>query len=941
MKTGKALELLLKALALFHAHVEKEKKVEGVVPEEIESQFKRSAARMHYLTGGILLGQKKYKDAIVHLEITIKYSTGWNGLALAVRRMLIECYEKYVPMQVETPEEKTQTIATMILDSFFNAKMSSQSLRRALNNFASLNEGGVIKWHHEYIDELASSLPFSFAVTFPDSTHAITGDTVTASVMIKSNVDYSVHVKSVTLLSMAGDIAVPENALRLAQNSNESSEGGIIIEAKTSILLLTQIDIPRSLDRIATDESGNGGEKEGVAGKGSLATSARPRTAGMTSAAGARLISENLPGNGPKEGNAQWSLKYLGGKPLRCDGMRLVFYPVHAEKEALAACDTVNVIELTIEKRQQETKEIANIKRTPPEVDNYIASAWARPETLHLNRGPRCLRVLGPMPQMIVTDLTDPVTNGRALEGTINRILLKLEAGPSEECRDIKYRVTCSTTQLSLDGSTNLLGHDNGILPDTEELKKVRCPVLVQPKPCAAVSHLTKYGFDLPEGWKIVGTGEDTQSDIPPDVSVLKSGEATYIYVDVYRPARSLPSHEAFVDMSGSQANILKGDPEESGLCQTDIDVSITYKQARPKAQQTRQDQSLSSMQKPLSDSFGVTPDDEFDTSDVVSLGFSGTVVWTSPLSASFATVQGLQKAYPSGSRHPSNAKADNAPQDSQDENSSTAGGDEVAIIDGETISTHCVLEPNNAAPGMAVQISKIWYEQYESGSDLMPCTITLVEDSRFTEQGTLYSVKKGEPIQKLAKSSKCGVVYSVKVDMLKGYKKGSVSHHLGVVCVDWSPIAIALPTEVCSTRALRAHGPLVLDSTATIKFRGPSCYVESAPFEAVMEIHPVSPRVTSPFELSYRITNKTNNHQKLLVSVTDPTDGDADALIVAGIVSCELCLSPFETQTLTYTAIATKAGKTALPAISVACDRYKTWVINDGSSNRDLFVLP
>jgi hypothetical protein len=934
--------MLLKAIALFKAHVEKEKKVEGVDPEEIEAQFKRSAARMHYLAGGILLGQKNHKDAIVHLEKTVKYSTGWNGLALFVRRMLIECYEKYVPTQDETSDEKSKTIASMILDSYFNAEMSSKNLRRALNNFSSLTGGGVMKWHHECIDESASSLPFSFAVTFPGSTHATTGDTVTASVMIKSNLDYAVHVNSVTLLSMAGDIAVPENALRSAENANEGSEGGIIIQANTSILLSTQIDIPRSLDRIATDESGNGGEKEGVAGKGSFATSARPRTAGITSAAGARLISENLSGNGPKEGNAQWSLKYLGGKTLRCDGMCLMFYPVQTEKAA-AAGGAVNLIELTIEKRQHETKGIANIKRTPFEEDNYIASAWARPKTLPLNRGPRCLRVLGPMPQMIVTDLTDPVTNGRALEGTVNRILLKLEAGASEECRDIKYRVTCSTTQLSLDGSTNLLGQEDGILPDTEELKKVRCPVLVQPKPGTAVSHLTKYGFDLPEGWEIVGSGEDTQSDITPDVSVLKSGEATYIYFDVYRPARSLPSHEAILDMSGSQANILKGDPEESGLCQTDIDIAITYKQARPKAQQTRtrRRQRPSSMQKPPSDSFGDKPDDQFDTSDVVSLGFSGTVVWASPLSASFVTVQGLQKAYPSGSRHPSNAKPDETSQDSQDGNSSTAGGDEVAIIDGETISTHCVLEPNNAAPGMALQISKIWFEQYGSGSDFMPCTIKLVPDSRFTEQGTLYSVKKGEPIQKLTKGSKCGVVYSVKADMLKGYKKGSVSHHLGVVCVDWSPIAIALPTEVFSTRALRAHGPLVLDSTATIKFRGPPCYVESAPFEAVMMVNPVSPRVTFPFELSYRITNKTNNHQKLLVSVTERTDGDVDALIVAGILNCEIWLSPFETQSLTYTAIATKAGKTALPAISIACERYKTWVINDGSSNRDLFVLP
>lgn len=940
--------MTLKAISLFKELIEKEKSVEGKDPTEIERLFNRSAARMHYLAGGILLGQQKHKEAISHLEKTVKYSVGWNGLELVARRMLIECYEKYVPTQDEVTDEHSKTIASMILDSYFNAEMSSKSLRRALNNFSSLTGGGVIKWHHECIDEIATSHPFSFAITFPGSTHAITGDTIPASVMIKSNLDYAVHVNSVTLLSMAGNITVPSNALRSAEHANEGSDGGIIIQANTSILLSTQIDIPNSLESIATDESGNGGEKEGVAGKGSFATSARPRSAGITSAAGARLISEQSFRKGPRDGNAQWSLRYLGGKTMRCDGICLVFYPVHTEKIAMPG-GTMNVIELTIEKRQYETTGIANFKRTPFEEDNYIASAWARPKALPLIRGPRCLRVLGPIPQMLITDMTDPMTNGKALEGTVNRILLKLQAGPSEECRDIRYKVTCSTTQLSLDGSTNLLGSGDDIIggtPDNDQkLKNIRCPVLVQEKSGESGKQSTQYGFDLPPNWEIHGSGVVSLGEITPDVSLLKAGEIAYVFFDLYRPARNLTSIDAFIDENvGSQASILNVDPEDSGMCQTDFDVSVTYKQVRPKAQQTRtrRRQRPAIRQSSSNDQLGDTCLDDSDTSDLVYLSFNGTVVWTSPISASFVAAPGIQKAYPSGSRHPSNSQPDESKSD-DDENSSILERSEIAMIDGEIVLTHCILEANNIAPGTNVTISKIRFEDYtSSGSDRVACAIKLVSDSSVkNECGVLYSPNERQPFQKLTKGSKYGIVYSVKADMLNGYKKGSVSDHLGVICVEWSPMTLALPKEVTPTDSLKAHGPLVLDRSATLKFRGPPCYIESAPFEAIMTMNPHSPHVAIPFEVSYRIVNKTILHQKLIVGVTERGDGEVETLLFSGVVSFEIGLSPLETQTLTFTAIATKAGRAALPAISVSCERYKTWVINDGPVNRHLFVLP
>jgi hypothetical protein len=86
------------------------------------------------------------------------------------------------------------------------------------------------------------------------------------------------------LLSLAGQISIPSTDLMSAKNANEGSGGGIIIQANTEIVLSTQIKLPKDLKQSAIDETGNGGETEGVAGKGSFSKSARPRTAGVTAA---------------------------------------------------------------------------------------------------------------------------------------------------------------------------------------------------------------------------------------------------------------------------------------------------------------------------------------------------------------------------------------------------------------------------------------------------------------------------------------------------------------------------------------------------------------------------------------------------------------------------------------------------------------------------------
>jgi hypothetical protein len=270
---------------MYEREMEKEKKGFYAEDEFRERCSSRSGARLYYLAGGILLGMKRHEEAVPHLEAAARFCTGWRELELAIRRMLIECYEKKLPSSASgSSEESNQTIVSMLLDSYFNANMSSGDLRRALGQFASIRGAGKLAWHHEAQDEEDTSLPVSFAVSFPGRTHATAGDTVQASVLITSNLDYAVHVNSVILLSLAGKLPIPTMDLSSAANASEGIDGGIIIQSRTSVMITTYLELPKDTSNIAIDDSGNGGEIQGVAGKGSFAKSARPRTAGITSA---------------------------------------------------------------------------------------------------------------------------------------------------------------------------------------------------------------------------------------------------------------------------------------------------------------------------------------------------------------------------------------------------------------------------------------------------------------------------------------------------------------------------------------------------------------------------------------------------------------------------------------------------------------------------------
>lgn len=213
----------------------------------------------------------------------------------------------------------------------------------------------------------------------------------------------------------------------------------------------------------------------------------------------------------------------------------------------------------------------------------------------------------------------------------------------------------------------------------------------------------------------------------------------------------------------------------------------------------------------------------------------------------------------------------------------------------------------------------------------------------------TLYDVGPSEVGRALSAGSRLSLAYSVEATLRANYKKGGVTCSLGALTVDWRPTTVPLPEEATrgsiGLEGIEAHGPLALRMPSTVSVVGPSCYIESTPFEAKLQSVPVAPKVAVPFEINYQIKNKTSLHQTLSVNMTDVSsngDVESDGLMISGMVNGELSLGPEEEQTLSYTVLALRAGRTPLPSLHVSSERYKSWVIHEGRAlSRPLYIFP
>jgi len=270
---------------------------------------------------------------------------------------------------------------------------------------------------------------------------------------------------------------------------------------------------------------------------------------------------------------------------------------------------------------------------------------------------------------------------------------------------------------------------------------------------------------------------------------------------------------------------------------------------------------------------------------------------------------------------------------------------DNLAVSSRQVLRTRGTLESLWSKWGLHINIESISYENVPSDKDsTKPCEVTFlcpegtgknsifIADNPNTDNATTSSVQTG---------SVFGYSFSVRTNILTQEDdrvSGGASLCLGNIDVEWKPAGLKLGPETGLDTTY--HGPLPLSKPYRNVFRGPSCYVEHAPFDVAPLDVASKIKMAEPFDVRYRIENRSSLHQILITSHAEEEDGGC--IFATGSWSGEMAFMPGESRILSFHCIATVVGRIRLPLLKVASVRHNSWVIHeDKSTARNVFVVP
>jgi hypothetical protein len=864
-----ALRYAMKGISLFKTWLRNMREVEhGFISDP------RAGVRLLYLAGGILFRMERFSEALPYVEEAADLCKGWRKLELAVSRILVECYRKVgkSSLNVFTANSKSKIVRACLM-----ASRSENEFRNTMDFFADLcndEDTGNIRLSQN--DDCR--MPFCFAILFPKSTHETAGNTATASIWLKSTLNYAVQVDSISLSCPVVDILVPKNDLLKARNANEGSNNGVIIQPHTEIELTTKIDLPEDLEVLLDDVASSGRSQSSSVAQASDAKIARPLASGITASAGCCFLPEDRYTRRTVPQKAQTRFR-IGGKPLSFTGLKVLFSPIDGRAK----------IELNLENSKAQSD--AAPKRTPFEEHNYVSSAWERSEDVPMNLGPRCLRILPPASNVRVTDITYPFTNGFAIEGTVNRIVLQLESAALEDFHDIKVLASCiSSCQETRDNKQALLQGTNSI---------PRLPTLVRQDGCAMTS--TSISYNLPAGWNTIqncaGTLE-VDGYFPIEFS-RHSSSSIFALLDLYRPSpdareTTLPSWDA-----KSSADPVRS--IEDTECSTNIFVSISYRKCRtsrapPSRRRGRQKEAH---------------EKESAANEFLSIDYTASVVWKAPM---------LAKIVDNSTSSPTSGKI---------------------TLESQQFLSRCILEPLPEVVSLSAKIDRVVLDCFESDGE--DCVVPPAHgDVLFDGQCSSGDVVVGG-------NSKMSFAWPANQTSRKMECIENGTKTTGILSVHWHPVPVELPDDVVVTmddiEFAPFHGPLKLQSPAVLNLGIPRYLPEPSPIEVRLAKLPEQLQVAVSFEVTYTADNKTWLDQELEIHHPHVLREERvynNAVIFGGQASCTISLAPFQSYSMSFVMVPIRVGQLTLPQISVWSKRYQSWVVRDDPTVRcECFVLP
>ena len=606
------------------------------------------AARLNYLAGRLLMSLGRPSEGLVHLDRAAAAVGRWPGLSVAVGRAADACRARIeadggaggAAAAAGISESSVRTLLRKECHDLLSGDERSAALSAACGGGGP---GPSVLWTDR--PGSSSPSPFEFAATFAMSTHASTGDTVRCAVSLRSRLGFRASVARVELVTTAGTHDVPLVPARLPGATGSASVDGSgridFTAAGATAYLFADLSVPSNPAGCAL--GGADADLTKFVPRGArLSNSGMSRAAGGLSApreAGSGI--EGLAVTGKSVPLSQVPADcppslFFGGVPLVCHGVILTLVVPDA-----AGATSLSPVRLEISSPSL----LSPLGRTGQqalamEESNFTSHAWSRPRHHPLSLGPRVLRVLAPRPAMAVADLSAEVTGGRAVEGTVNRTVLRLTAGV--ECQDVRVALRCTSGRAGDGDALDGVAVEPGLLPTfvREETPGVGPP---------AMSGLVV----PPRGWVprtdvCADGGPDKSSPLTP---LLGAGESALLPLDIYCPP-DMPWEDGGIDKRGRV---------------TKYEVIIKYRQCR-----------LGRV--------GAEGDD-------VAVVHAGTIEWVRPFSANFIPEPvGPKGSFPGGIVHASNSVGKDSGSPEKKAISSSEG--ELVAVANQSVRVRCILEP-------------------------------------------------------------------------------------------------------------------------------------------------------------------------------------------------------------------------------------------------------
>ena len=597
--------------------------VEMLTTDQSSGSSSKLLARAYYLTSGIFMKKGDYHSALRHLKLMLPLVDDFPSIRVAAEITMRKCLEKC------SDEQPAKSSAALLLDCSCNRLLSSHEIT-ALQKSLS---GNTTKVPWLYNSE--SSQPLHYSFTFPSCSYVTEGDTVVGTMHLHSNLPFQVKIETISLDMSAGSVAFESTDM-------------CYIQPNETIRMSTKVSIPNGCMK---DVDGKTLERQ-------MVKKPRRNTFGLTKIGGGVYVKD-------------MDNKLSGGLCISCLGADITLSFPDSNNTRLAV-HLKNHHRGSFPISSQDVNEEPDKKRISLEEDNFVYSAWSRPDFFPMHSGPRCIRILRAQSQLEIIDLTSPLVNSKAMIGTVNKFLLKLKAGSMEQCRNVKMRVTCSSW-LDMGGSSEDSAADTGEAVNSENIDTEMLPVLVTSSPYEATADDE---FVLPRWKKTNGNLRDGQS-YNEWVTIgdnLNCGSEMFCSFELYKPLPLSGRHEEF-------------------QCKTKFTVDISYNQVRLDQSNVEQNR------------------------EPVIQTYRGTIAWCSPFDAEFRVLSRKQGSTPSGSRHPANTVG-----------SHVSAADNIAVLSGNFVAVTCSLQSPEAANNLAAEVGHIEFEV----SRLMHVFHILLEFSAF-----------------------------------------------------------------------------------------------------------------------------------------------------------------------------------------------------------------